>query len=475
MRLMAILALVVVLVGMLALGCGSDEGAPSPSPSPTPAPTATPLLTPTPTATPLLTPTPTPPPDNVAWVARYRGPAGGADWVYDLTVDGSGNVYVTGKSFSRQPYDYSYATVKYDSEGNELWVARYDGPGGDDDVSQAIAVDISGNVYVTGKSYNGLHYDYAYATVKYDSDGNELWAARYDGPGEGDDEARAIAVDAWGNVYVTGCSGGDYATVKYDGDGNELWVARYDGPAGGEDGAVAVAVDDSGKVYVTGSSGGDYATLKYDSEGNRLWVARYEGEARAMVVDDSGNVYVTGKSQYKYATVKYDSDGNELWVGGCYGPACGDGGAVAIALDGWGNVYATGQSYSSRTLTYGYATVKYDSDGRQLWVARYDEGASGQGVAIVADSSGNVYITGEVWGEYRNYYYDTVDCFTVSYDGDGNELWVAAYDGPAGGEDRGVAIAVDAWGNVYVAGKSDGGTTCADYATIKYVSRDSAP
>ncbi len=466
MRIMAMFALAVVLAGMLAVGCGSDEGGPSPSPSPTTAPTATPLLA----------PTPTPPPGSVAWVARYRGPAGGADWVYDLTVDGSGNVYVTGKSFSSRPYDYSYATVKYDSEGNQLWAARYDGPGGDDDVSQAIAVDISGNVYVTGKSCNGLHYDYAYATVKYDSEGNELWAARYDGPAEGDDDARAIAVDAWGNVYVTGSSGGDYATVKYDADGNELWVATYDGPAGGEDGAVAVAVDDSGHVYVTGSSQNDYATLKYDSDGNQLWVARYDGRAeedegaRAMAVDDSGNVYVTGKSQDKYATVKYDSDGNELWVGGCYGPACGDGGAVAIALDGWGNVYATGQTYSSRTYAYGYATVKYDSRGRQIWVARYDEGESGQGVAIVADSSGNVYVTGEVWGEYRNY--DTVDCFTVSYDGDGNELWSAYYDGPAGREDRGVAIAVDAWGNVYVASKSDGGNTCADYATIKYVSQD---
>ena len=80
-------------------------------------------------------------------------------------------------------------------------------------------MDGSGNVYVTGRSY-GSGTDYDYATLKYDPDGNQLWIQRYNGPGNALDEATAIAVDGAGNVYVTGFGSGsgtdyDYATLKY--------------------------------------------------------------------------------------------------------------------------------------------------------------------------------------------------------------------------------------------------------------------
>jgi len=102
MRSLAILALTVVLIGALAVGCGGDGA----SPSPTPVATTSPAPTPAATATPVSTPTPTPSAVAEAWVARYKGPSGGAEWVYDIAVDGSGNVYVTGKSFNDTPYDY---------------------------------------------------------------------------------------------------------------------------------------------------------------------------------------------------------------------------------------------------------------------------------------------------------------------------------------------------------------------------------
>jgi hypothetical protein len=79
----------------------------------------------------------------------------------------------------------------------------------------------------------------------------------------------------WGsaNVYVTGASNGsgfanDYATVKYNASGTEEWVARYNGPGNFEDSASGLVLDASGIVYVTGTSVGlgtntDYATIKY--------------------------------------------------------------------------------------------------------------------------------------------------------------------------------------------------------------------
>ncbi len=423
------------------------------------------------------------------WVARYNGPVDNNDYASALAVDSSGNVYVTGRDYGSGT-GYDYATVKYDQSGNQIWVAHYNGPGNGTDGASALTVDSSGNVYVTGNSTgSGTNSDYA--TVKYSPDGNQLWVARYNGPGNSVDSASALAVDSSGNVYVTGRdygsgTGFDYATIKYSPDGNQLWVAHYNGDANGHEylNTNALAVDGSGNVYVTGySSGGstsmDYATIRYDTNGNQLWVKRYNGDGNgndyvyALTIDSSRNVYVTGESagsstSSDYATIKYDTNGNQLWVRRYNGDGNYVDVAYAMAVDSTGNVYVTGKSWGSGTTNYGYATVKYAPNGDQLWATRYnDNGPSNYAYAMAVDSSRNVYVTGYSYNSGTNF-----DYATVKYDTNGNQLWVVRYNnGPGGGNEYARDLTIDGSGNVYVTGYSDGSGTGYDYATIKYTQR----
>jgi PKD repeat protein len=341
-------------------------------------------------------------------VARYDGPGNSQDWPSGIVLDSSGNIYVTGMSGGNGT-GADYATIKYDSSGNEQWVARYNGSGNDTDNPRDLTVDSSGNIYVTGTSKNADG-NSDYATIKYDSNGNQSWVARYNHSASSNDGAWAITVNSSGNIYVTGHSSGDYATIAYDSFGNELWVARYNGPANMGDGAEFMTLDSSGNVYVIGRSEGigtdnDYATIKYDPQGNELWVARYNGPEnefdypKGIVTDSLGNVYVTGRENLdtnpNYATIAYNSSGDELWVARYDGPGNGNDHARDLTIDSFGNIYVTGDSVGSGTSA-DFATVAYDSNGTELWVMRYNGPGNGfdGGWAIATDSSGNVYVTG---------------------------------------------------------------------------------
>lgn len=86
---------------------------------------------------------------------------------------------------------------------SQEWVARYDGPSHSIDEVKAMAIDAQGNVYVTGSSIDDAQEE-NYLTIKYDSNGTVQWVASYNGPGDRYDIPQAIAVDSQGNVYVTG-------------------------------------------------------------------------------------------------------------------------------------------------------------------------------------------------------------------------------------------------------------------------------
>ncbi len=406
------------------------------------------------------------------WVARYDF-SGNYDEAHAIAVDESGGVYVTGKS-EQSFLNFDCATVMYDAYGSQKWDTRFNGPDNQQDIGVGIDVNIfSDECFVLAQSHN------KYITFRLSAGlGIEQWQ-RIVNDANG---ASALVLDNTNMIYVTGAgyaggnAGNDFTTVKYSNLGAEQWLVRYGGPDSLDDGASDVAVDSYGNVYVTGSIGGflniDYATVKYNHLGAFQWAQTYNGPADfddgavAIAVDDSGNVYVTGSSEQSYgvrdyATIKYNSEGVQQWINR-YNLG-GDDVAKDIAVDSEGNVYVTGWSEGIGT-SIDYATIKYNSAGVQQWVARYNGPDSlGDGAfALALDASGNVYVT----GASTNNWYE--DCVTVKYNSNGSEIWVQRYDGPGNTGDQGRAITVDDDGNVYVTGSSFGDGTKTDYVTIKY-------
>jgi uncharacterized delta-60 repeat protein len=354
------------------------------------------------------------------WVARYNGSPtrNWQDEARAIAVDANG-VYVTGYiSYYILEDSCDYCTIKYDKEtGDTLWLRKYNGPVNKCDQACAIGLDSAGNVYVTGKS-EGAENNFDFLTIKYSPAGVEQWTARYDNPtGNGWDMAYALAVDNSGNVYVTGSSYDlttyyDCATVKYNSAGAQQWVQRYSYEGNWSDEGNAITVDAAGNVYVTGRSvstttSWDYATIKYNAGGAQQWVARYNGmenyddEPAGIALDNSGNIYVTGKSgigsfRYRFATVKYTPNGTQDWVKTYLGPANLSAWASAIAVDHQNNICVTGRDYGSDT-TADYITIKYSPDSTEQWIARYSAGVphgDDWATAVCIDDDNCVYVTG---------------------------------------------------------------------------------
>jgi len=327
------------------------------------------------------------PDGSEAWNRVYSGGSGSA-----IVLDSEGNVIVTGSA----GYPSDITTIKYNPAGDSLWIRFYNGPLNGNDNGQDVTVDKDDNIYVTGDvEANSGTYVYAnYATIKYNPDGDSLWVAIYDPFGLWADTPIEILLDDSGDVYVFGSSAStemnaDFALVKYDSsNGAQIWDARYDG--GSTDLATGMALDPYGNIIITGGSmipgipgHYNYTTIKYDSGGNQNWVRQYDGPANkwdwpytGVAVDRWSNIYVGGRSQglgddYDYATVSYDSGGIELWVMRYDGPAndqdYGDGGVV---VDSNLNVYVTGNSKGIGTGA-DYTTIKYSNP------VEIDNGVSG--------------------------------------------------------------------------------------------------
>lgn len=355
-----------------------------------------------------------------------------------------------------------------------------------------VAVALDGEkLVVAGFGYDEWFRD-GYVVVAYALDGSILWfiwdevrPIIY----EGYNRATAVAIDPDGNVCITGKSwrsdsGVTYATEKYAPDGRLLWTALSGDEPGLSD-RVKLAVDSTGALYVSGSSESAdvshrkpewYLTIKYSPDGKELWRAHFApagaevSEARTVAVAKDGGVYVSGSSWRRggtgmdICTVKYSPDGTELWSVMYDGPGRGPDVPSAIAVDGAGAVYVAGSSWGGAT-DFDSVVIKYSPEGNEIWVARYDGPANGWDAAsaIGLDAAGGVSIAGYSFGG------DTGDDYlTIRYSPEGRELWVARYDGPGSAEDEAGYVAVDGEGGVYVGGRSSIAEVGAEYCVVKY-------
>jgi len=420
----------------------------------------------------------------------------------------------------------------------------------------AIAVDSAGNAYVTGgtTSTDFPTKNPAQATQggntdvfvsKFDPAGSTLIYSTYLG-GTGDEAGSSIAVDASGNAYVTGYTGSlnfpaknpiqattgggsDAFVAKLDSTGSALIYSTYLGGSGNDFGN-SITADLSGNAYVTGktgsvnfptknplqpaSGGGDDAFIaKLDPAGSGLIYSTYLGgsfmdEARSIAVDAAGNAYVTGdtaslnfptKNPFQVALggttdaflAKLDPSGSAL----VYSTYLGGGGfdqGNGIAVDASGNAYVTGQTSSTNfptksafqgtlngSIYQGNAFVaKFDPTGSVLVFSTYlggsgNQNGGDQGEGIAVDSTGNTYVAGltsssdfplsnpiqsSFVSQSCDYYgYGPYTCgntaFVTELNAAGSALLFSTYVGAVSGNfEDGRGIALDAAGNVYVAG-----------------------
>lgn len=423
---------------------------------------------------------------NPQWVSYYNSPSNNSDIPVAMTVDNSGNIYVTGVSPMTSQND-DYLTVKYNSAGVEQWTARYHTPGSNDDLVRAIAVDNSGNVYVSGSvSYGGSNG--VQITVKYNSAGVEQWVRQLGepvaSPAAPGGFKSSMGIDASGNIYIGGIrkfGGGDNGgmlLIKYTPDGDSLWTRRYKGTQflQGLGSAIGCLKVQGNYIYVTGKSFDMNpnrtlaTTIKYDLSGDLQWIkhdslAFGSDDVIAIDTDASDNVIIACNFAYDILTIKYDAAGNKLWrktyngIGGTrYDLVTG------METDQQGNIYLTGTSYRE-VSEEDFLTLKYDAAGDMQWERFYNGnrnvGDYSKGIAL--DALGNVYVTGLTYEIPFN------DNFmTIKYNSDGAEQWRINYDGGINNRhDEAVDIATDPDGDIIVTGFANRSNQ-DDYATIKY-------
>jgi hypothetical protein len=322
-----------------------------------------------------------------------------------VAVDAAGNVYAAGSS----PGDI--LVVKLGPDGIEQWRQRYDNGGLD--IPNRIAVDGSGNVYASGIS-EGDGFDWV--TLKVGPQGTLQWVRRLSSAGLVEDIARDMALAPNGDVVVAGTVNiGDTVTndtlvVTYDAQGNTVWQRQFSATAISDEDVGDIDIDTNGRITVSASSAPNSnpefgqplrapLSLQYDQSGALIRTISAGGNA--VDVDSAGDAYLAGFFQVAGASAvaKYDANGNRVWSTPLTVGPNENLIVSAVAVDSQGVLTFAGTVTDNTTLKTDYLTIRYGTDGAELWRHRFDGTGNadnvaglaidGQDAALVAGSSAN--------------------------------------------------------------------------------------
>ena len=404
------------------------------------------------------------------WVQRFNSSGNYNDYVTDMAIDKSGNVYLTG-FIQVNDTDQNFVTIKYNTQGVEQWVRYYDGPDHREDKPVAIAVDDSGNVFVSGTS------SLNFLTIKYNSLGDTIWSRRnLNGYG-----LNAMILDNYGNVYVTGIAFGvsseDILTIKYNNYGDLIWIRYFNGVGNGYDIPLNVSHDKENNIIISAQITGLFlipmgVVIKYNSLGDLTWISDNPDSFVffSSYSDSFYNLYSVGHSEiYNNTDInlsKFNLSGNLEWSRN-YNRSDTvpdqDDFYKGFTLDRQFNPIFTCVN-SDNVLRYDIATVKYDSAGNFLWERIFGESNSNdESNSITTDQYGNIYVCGFVDnGLFAKY-------IIIKYDTFGLLKWFISYNNNNSFTSHSARkVLADTLGNIYVTGISQGSGTGYDIATIKY-------
>lgn len=468
---------------------------------------------------------------NGVWQWAKAGNSDSTSYAYGVSVDGSGNVYAAGYAFGNMTFGSLSATnqgssdmfvAKLNSSGTFTELKTYSGIAATYDQSYGVALDSSGNTYITGSFASEL----VLGTLTLTSNGtsNDIFVAKVSPTGQwlwarsagstSSDYGYGVDVDGSGNVYVTGRAydkatfgnktftskgSSDIFIGKMNSSGTWQWINGGGGSS--SDYGWGVKVDSSGNVYVTGYSySGTFGSLSFKSQGNRdifvgklnssgvwQWVSGGGGSSSdysySIDLDSSGNVYVAGSSYSgTFGSLSFTSKGSrDIFIGklnnsGVWQWVANAGGtssdyAYNIALDSNGNVYATGFFYN--TSTFGTTTLtskgaqdifiaKLDGTGKWQWVKQAGGKEYDIGYGIDVNSQGTVFVTGFFPREstFGTTSFSTAagscNIFVSALDSTGKWLWTqtsTSNNSGSGHEGRGIVAGKN--GEAYVTGYFD--------------------